>query len=593
MRPIRWLHVSDLHLRESEIWSQDAVLAAMLDDIQQRVEAGTKFDFALITGDLAYSGQDSEYALVESFIDDLIRVIGVTRGEIFCVAGNHDVDRSVQTMCFSGARQNLRSEADVYTFLSNEVERETLLTRLQAFQEFHRRYFAGQDRPNTDEGLAYTANMMVDDLRIAVIGLNSAWLAEGGRSDHGQILLGECQVSNAIEAACQGNSHIVIGMAHHPFLVLNEFDRPPTQRRLEDACHFYHSGHLHVPEAANVATQSGRCLTLAAGASFESRDSHNSYTIVTFDPLQAKTNVTFVGFDPIAGVFSFEAGRTYSHSIEVTAFCGIGELSAALEIYCPDAKDFCFYLSALLLDALADVPIVTQHGIAFGTVPLLLKQDDNDLQRSTIEFLAVGNAVKILFGDKLLEEILATNGEPVQRYVNALLGLAGTDPQLLGELTQRNEAARKFAGVDGLTAGSHTLALLQELREAGAWDELRSMAERHIGVDESVVSARSKRMLALCLARSEDRADRGRAASLYQELSESPEREAADFASLAVLSRDSGDNGEATAAVLRGIEAFPESAKGFIDIGMEIVQVTGDTALRGQLRGIAAGRRSR
>ena len=593
MRPIRWLHISDLHLRESEVWSQDAVLAAMLGDIEQRVETGTRFDFALITGDLAYSGQDSEYALVESFVDDLIRVIGVTRDEVFCVAGNHDVDRNVQTMCFSGVRQNLRSEADVYTFLSNEVERETLLTRLQAFQGFQERYFADQNRRHTDEGLAYTANITVDELRIAIIGLNSAWLAEGGRSDHGQILLGECQVSNAIEEASRENAHIVIGMAHHPFLVFNEFDRPPTQRRLEDACHFYHCGHLHVPEAASVATQAGRCLTLAAGASFESRDSHNSFSIVTFDPLGAQTIVTFVGFDPIAGAFSFEARSTYSHSIEVTAFCGIGELSAALEAYCPDAKEFCFYLSALLLDALADVPIVTQLGIAFGTVPLLLEQDSNDLQSATMEFLAVGNAVKILFGDKSLEEILATNGEPVQRYADALLGLVDNDPQVRHELTRRNEAARKFAGVDGLTAGSHTLALLQELREAGAWEELRSVAERHIGVDDAVVSAQSKRMLALCLARSEDRGDRVRAASLYRELSESPEREAADFASLAVLSRDTGDNEQATAAVRRGIEAYPESAEGFIDIGMEVVQVTGDRALRTELRGIAAGRRNR
>ena len=201
MRPIRWLHISDLHLRESGGWSQDAVLAAMLDNIEERVATGTEFDFVLITGDLAYSGKNSEYGLVESFIDDLIRVIGITRDEVFCVAGNHDVDRSVQTMCFSGARLNLRSEADVYTFLSNEVERETLLSRLQAFQEFDQRYFVDQHRVYTDEGLAYVANIIVDDLRVAIIGLNSAWLAEGGRSDHGQILLGECQVSNAIEEA--------------------------------------------------------------------------------------------------------------------------------------------------------------------------------------------------------------------------------------------------------------------------------------------------------------------------------------------------------------------------------------------------------
>ena len=593
MRPIRWLHISDLHLRESEAWSQDAVLSAMLDKIDERIAAGTRFDFVLVTGDLAFSGKNSEFDLVESFLDDLIRVVGVTREKVYCVAGNHDVDRSVQTMCFSGARQNLQSEADVYRFLSNKVERETLLTRLQAFQGFHQRYFADQERVHTEEGLGYTANILVDDLRIAVIGLNSAWLAEGGRSDHGQVLLGECQVSNAIGESCRSNPHIVIGMAHHPFLVLNEFDRPPTQRRLEEACHFYHCGHLHVPDAASVATQSGRCLTLAAGASFESRDSHNSFTIVTFDPLQAQTEVTFVGFDPIGGAYTFEAVVMYPHAIEVTSFCGIGELSTALEAYCPETKDFCYYLAALLLDALADVPIVTQKGVAFGTVPLLLKQDQNDVHRATVEFLTVGNAVKILFGDKSLEEILAGNGEPVEGYTNALLALAEEDSQLLHELSQRNEAARKFAGADRLTAGSHTLALLQELRDAEAWEELTSVAERHIEVNDPVVSSQSKRMLALCLGRSEERAERMRAVDLYQELSDSPEGEATDLASLAVLARDSGANEQAADAVLRGIEVYPASADGFINIGMEIVQATGDGALGRQLRALARGRRTR
>jgi hypothetical protein len=33
MRPIRWLHISDIHMRVSKVWSQDIVLKAMCDDI--------------------------------------------------------------------------------------------------------------------------------------------------------------------------------------------------------------------------------------------------------------------------------------------------------------------------------------------------------------------------------------------------------------------------------------------------------------------------------------------------------------------------------------------------------------------------------
>ena len=593
MRPISWLHISDLHLRESEAWSQDAVLVAMFDDIERRAAAGIEFDFILVTGDLVYSGQESEYSMAETFIEELARTIGVTRSKIFCIPGNHDVDRSHQTMCFAGARLRLQSEADVYSFLSTEGERETLLMRLQAFRGFHERSFPDQRRIYTDDSLAYVSTIIIDDIKIALVALNSAWLADGGRSDHGRLLLGECQVTNAISSAALEDPHIVIGMAHHPFSLLNEFDRPPTQRRLEDACQFFHCGHLHIPDATNVATQSGNCLTLAAGASFESRDSHNSYTIVIFDPLQTQTKVTFVRYDPIGGAFSFESNQLYSHKMDASAVCGIGELSSALGAYCPIAKDFSYYLAALLVDALAEVPIMTDQGIAFGTVALLRQQENRELQNATMEFLTVGNALKFLFGDKSLEEILGANGEPVECYAKTILALAETDSNFLSEVAQRNEAARKLAGTDGLIPFSHTLVLLQELRDAGEWDILRDQAERHIGGDDPVVRAQSKRMLALCLGRSFDQVDRKRALDLYQELADSAEHEAGDLASLASLLRDDGETEKATSTLLRGIEAFPESTEGFVEIGMGIVQATGDRALRKTLFSLRATRRIR
>ena len=583
MRPIRWLHISDLHLRESGVWSQDAVLAAMLDDVSRRMAAGIVFDFVLVTGDLAYSGQASEYALVEKFIEDLALTTDLTRAEIFCIPGNHDIDRSRQTKCFSGARLTLQSETDIYSFLSSEEERNTLLIRLQEFRLFHERCFTDQPRSATNDGLGYVSIVDIDDIRIAVVGLNSAWLADGGRLDHGQLLLGECQVTSAFEIAKRANPHIVIGMAHHPFSLLSEFDRPPTQRRLEDACHFFHCGHLHVPDASNVATKSGNCLTLAAGASFESRDSHNSYTVVIFDPLNAQTNVTFVRYDPIVGTFSLESGRTYSHEIDASACCAIGELSSALGAYCPVVAVLADYLAALLVEALADVPIMTGQGIAFGTVALLRQQEDSDLKDVTLEFLTVSNAVKLLFGDKSLEDILAVNGEPVERYGNALLALAEVDPDFRTQLEQRNDTARKLAGADGIRPFSHTLDLLKDLRDANEWDTLRDQAERHTALKDPVVSAYSKRMLALCLGRSSDQGDRERAVDLYRELAGSPEHEAADFACLATLLRDDGDNERATTTVLRGIEAFPESTEGFVEIGMEIVEATGDRTLRQRL----------
>ena len=486
-------------------------------------------------------------------------------------------------MCFTGARLTLKNESDIYAFLSSDEERETLLTRLHGFRDFQQRCFPTQARIQTDDNLAYVSVIDVDDIKIAIMGLNSAWLAKGGRSDHGQLLLGESQVIKAIDIVKQSNPNIVVGMAHHPFALLSEFDRPPTQNRIEEVCHFFHCGHLHVPDSSSVATQSGNCLTLAAGASFESRESHNSFTIVNLDPLRAMTKVTFVQFDPTHGTFSFQSGQSFPHKVNASTVCAISDLSAALAAYCPIAANISYYLAALLVEAIADVPILTDHEIAFGTTALLQQQPDSELKTATLDFFSVSNAVKLLCGSKSLQDILSVNGQPVERYANALLTLADTNPQLRSQLMERNVAARGFARTDSLPRFSHTQSLLEELRDAQEWDLLQQQAERHIDLADKDASAYAKRMLALCLGRSTEQADREQAIQLYHELADSLQREPTDFASIATLLTNNGEYDEAERVVELGIEAYPENVDAFVEIGMRVVEATGDRNLRKRL----------
>ena len=95
----------------------------MLDDIKRKRDGGLMFDFVLVTGDLAFSGKESEYELVKELFYKLSSTIGLSCNMIFCVPGNHDVDRDRQKMCFTGVRQKLQSPTDVYSFLDSVEER--------------------------------------------------------------------------------------------------------------------------------------------------------------------------------------------------------------------------------------------------------------------------------------------------------------------------------------------------------------------------------------------------------------------------------------------------------------------------------------
>lgn len=580
MRTICWLHISDFHLNEKQSKPQQAVLTAMLDDIKRRCGDGSTFDFILATGDLAFSGKEVEYNRVNTFFNDLSVAAGVPRDKIFCVPGNHDVDRERQKSCFTGARYMLQNQTAVYSFIADAEERETLLMRQKNFRQFQENFFSGQQREQTDDGLGYVSVIEVEDIRIAIIGLNSAWLAEGGRADEGQLLLGEQQVASAIEISKKATPHIAIGMAHHPFHLLRDFDQGPNRRRIEEACHFFHCGHLHESNASSVVSHAGRCLTLTAGASFESRETHNAYTAVRFDPLRARTEVTFVQYDPRQGVFSNESNRLYPHEINAVVSCTVGELAGAIERYCPSVANISHYLAALLLGGMSEVPIPGDQACAFGSVALLQKQPEDEFTVATENLLAVGNAIKLLHGRKSLDEILVANGGPIATYGEQLDAACKINNDLQAELAARETNARKL--VDrGAVSGTfqHTLMLLDELRAADEWDTLREQAERSCDLADPTAAAKVKRLWALSLARSTERADHRRAINLYRELATS-QGEAEDWANLTMLLVNEGDYAQAKATVLEAIEAFPQNIDGFVQIGMKIVAETGDVPFR-------------
>ena len=136
MRAVTWLHISDFHFRESEERPRKAVLSAMLEDITRRCETGLVVDFVLVTGDLAFSGQDSEYHLVEEFFGQLSVAIGLQCEMMFCVPGNHDVQRTRHKTLFDGARQKLQSENDVYAFLADTRSGRRCCCVKRAFRDF-------------------------------------------------------------------------------------------------------------------------------------------------------------------------------------------------------------------------------------------------------------------------------------------------------------------------------------------------------------------------------------------------------------------------------------------------------------------------
>ena len=592
MRPIRWLHISDLHLRVGQEWSQNHVLREMCRNIKRQRESGIKADFVLVTGDIAYSGKAEEYDLARQFFDQLRVHSDVPKERIFCVPGNHDVDRSRQTNAFDGARENLRTGSDVDALIGTTEELQSLLARQENYLQFLESYFDGQDRNWISGGLAYVAKFEVNDVACAVVGLNSAWLAEGGEVDHGNLVIGERQAFDAVDEASNEDAppHIILAMAHHPFRLLKEFDRLPVQHRIERDCHFFHHGHLHQAETRMGGPSGSQCLTVATGASYAGREYGNSYSMVNLDVFEATRSVQSYQYDNSIGTYSFASVEDqYRINFNSRSDCDIAELAEAIRSYDGSTRSVAYYFAALILGRKSEFPISTDGGHTFGSMEAAETLGNDDLYVKSVNLIRFRNILQIHYGRESLCNIIERFGEFIAQYSAALNVACESDPNLGSRLAERDADARRLAERERPETPSQTLVLFEELHEARDWNLLGELAERHMQSPNPTVAVAAKRMLALCQSNSDETANRSKAKRIYESLLASEHAEASDFANTALLLLAEKDFDYAARLVIDGINSFPESKRLFRDIGNQIVGASGDREFRRRLEEMTRG----
>jgi len=279
-RKLSWLHLSDLHIRSGEQYDQTVALNSLISDVRQLVmEQDANFDMVFLTGDLAFSGHSDEYSVVQEFIHDLSSAAAVPLDRIFCVPGNHDVDRSQVTPFRVNVARALTSRELVSQLLGTRDELSLFTKRHHSYYEAMRATFPwAQSISHSD--LSFTLNMKIQGIRTTLVGLNSAWIA-GSDTDKGALVLGERQVREALDKADAPD--IVIALMHHPFSYLTDFDAADVQALLNARCDFLLHGHLHALGVVNIASPDSEVFHLAAGATYQGRTELLSYNYVTAD----------------------------------------------------------------------------------------------------------------------------------------------------------------------------------------------------------------------------------------------------------------------------------------------------------------------
>jgi hypothetical protein len=308
--------------------------------------------------------------------------------------------------------------------------------------------------------------------------------------------------------------------------------------------------------------------------------------------MQAQQTIRTVQYKPTDGAFSYENNKSLPFIINAVQPYALDELGRAIASFRPELSPIAHYLSALLTEAQAEMPIAVGSTHVFGSFDVLRDQPDNELKTVSVLFMAIRNPLRLFARRMPLSDFLTRYGDAVLRYGTILNALAESHAEVGEKLVERNAYARALAGVEPQEPFSHTLALLRELAAEHDWEALREQAERHLDTSDPAVATEARRMLALSLAQSPDATDKARSVETYRALTESGQASATDFAALASLLTAATDYEGAKAVLMTGMEKFPDSASGFLAVGQTIVEATGDRAFRDELNARQTGRRT-
>lgn len=294
MTTVTWLHLSDWHHRDMSL-DRKVMRDKLVKDISNRAVINDKLkkiDFILFSGDISFSGAKKEF---DDARDELIAPIRKIIGEdtpVYCVPGNHDMERSRIANISPELRSTIariRSKQDWQDFNDTMARPDTAAQLNKPLTNYFD--FVEAVKGASDRSKLYSVERIErDGFTIGLVCINTAWNsarfaiqhADKGAAasvdpwvwDYGLLRITETQMQNAFSEL--GKVDLGILMMHHPLHWIDEFERAKLEQTLFDNCHIVIHGHEHRPNTSRISSAFGDLVFIPAGATYVGRSAEDS-----------------------------------------------------------------------------------------------------------------------------------------------------------------------------------------------------------------------------------------------------------------------------------------------------------------------------
>ena len=576
MSVISWLHISDFHFRtDVDKFSQEQACRSLLESVTSAVDSGQRLAFAVVTGDIAFSGQRSEYQEASAFLAELAATTGISTSAFYFVPGNHDVNRAVNELAYEGGLSMITSQELVDYYLS-EDRIAPLLERQSEFWSFVDSFTVGQERQPLPNGLSYISNVSIASLNICILGLNSVWLS-GSENEDRKLVIGERQVIDAIAASRATKPHFTVAMAHHPLSWLSEWDEHSCGTRLLPAADLFLRGHLHSNSVSLTSSPQRPCIEVAAGSSHATRFYGNAYNIVSIDPSGGSCTVQGYRYDPSDDKFEASepivAAITVPGSIPGTR----ADLARAIASEVPTAAPFSGFMAGLLTGQLGEVPIRESGTVSF-VVPSAADQFVGEAVLTPLNtFLRLRNLLRLGDPDIPLKARIVANVAAIADYAASLAMMIEVDPRCATRLHGQQQNLNIASTEVGPRRWS--LGLLDDYRREEDWAGLESYSRALVASPDPRMRWHAMFALAEALIRSDDADKRREALETASELASRADASAEEVV-LAAAAAEANDLAPQAVRLVEDALRAGQRSMQLVDYGRELAARVGSFELR-------------
>ncbi|MEJ1337000.1 MAG: metallophosphoesterase [Candidatus Sedimenticola sp. (ex Thyasira tokunagai)] len=265
---MRWLHLSDLH-----IGRDNSLQSTAIKDLISAAEkfADHPFDFVIITGDLAFSGQTSEYIkLKELILEPLSRSQHFSNARWIIVPGNHDLDCNISHPI---AWKSLGENRQNLFFSDTEKGKHLRSSRAAGFQGYEN--FVNENSlksclPQTKPAEIFPIKCE-DGRCVYFVCITTAYFSDKDTSDKREAPAPIDSLRDVFHDIPAGHPVFVLG--HHPFNWFSTDSANQFETLLIEKNAVYFHGHEHLIQAH--FGPKGLC-SLGFGAAYQGTPSQQS-----------------------------------------------------------------------------------------------------------------------------------------------------------------------------------------------------------------------------------------------------------------------------------------------------------------------------